>query len=163
MENSEASRVTDVYSSLAASAAISVSELAEAMSKTASSAYAVGSSLEATSAMITVMVEATRESASNIGSAMKSIISRYGEMTSDPTKIVDSEGEEMSLNRVDKALQSVGISIHDAQGQFRNFDEVIMELASIWSTLDSNSQRYYGILRIVKYLTFWETRSIIVL
>ena len=42
---------------------------------------------------------------------MKSIISRYGEMTSDPAKLVDSEGEEMSLNRVDKALKTVGITL----------------------------------------------------
>jgi len=54
--------------------------------------------------MMAVMIEATRESAENIGSAMKSIISRYGEMTSDPSKMIDSEGQEMSLNRVDTAL-----------------------------------------------------------
>lgn len=76
LEMDEASRVTDAYSVLAANAAVSVSEIAEAMSKTASSAYAVGASLENTAAMITVMTEATRESASNIGSALKSIISR---------------------------------------------------------------------------------------
>ena len=56
---------------------------------------------------------------------MKSIISRYGEMTSDPAKLVDSEGEEMSLNRVDAALKSVGITLQNAQGEFKNFDDVI--------------------------------------
>lgn len=142
LEMDEASRVTDVYSVLAANAAVSVSEIAEAMSKTASSAYAVGSSLENTATMITVMTEATRESASNIGSALKSIISRYGEMTSNPKQLIDSEGEEMSLNKVDRALQSVGITLQDTQGQFRNFDDVIMELASVWDTLDNNTQRY---------------------
>jgi len=74
------------------------------MSKTASSAEAVGSSFENTSAMIAMMVETTRESAENIGSALKSIISRYGEMKSDPSKLIDSEGEALSLNKVDKAL-----------------------------------------------------------
>ena len=142
LEMDEASRVTNVYSVLAANAAVSVSEIAEAMSKTASSAYAVGSSLENTATMITVMTEATRESASNIGSALKSIISRYGEMTSNPKQLIDSEGEEMSLNKVDRALQSVGITLQDTQGQFRNFDDVIMELASVWDTLDNNTQRY---------------------
>ena len=142
LEMDEASRVTDVYSILAANAAVSVSEIAEAMSKTASSAYAVGSSLENTATMITVMTEATRESASNIGSALKSIISRYGEMTSNPKQLIDSEGEEMSLNKVDRALQSVGITLQDTQGQFRNFDDVIMELASVWDSLDNNTQRY---------------------
>ena len=142
MEMTEAQRVVDVYSAIAAASATDTTELAEAMSKTASSAEAVGSSFENTTAMMAVMIEATRESASNIGSAMKSIISRYGEMTSDPSKLIDSEGQEMSLNKVDKALQSVGISIHDAAGQFRNFDEVIMELAESWDTIDKNTQRY---------------------
>jgi hypothetical protein len=53
--------------------------------------------------MLAVMIEATRESPENIGSAMKSIISRYGELKENKTGI-DSEGEEYSLNKVDKAL-----------------------------------------------------------
>ena len=142
MEMSDAQKVVDVYSAVAASSATDTSELATAMSKTASSAEAVGSSFENTTAMMAVMIEATRESAENIGSAMKSIISRYGEMTSDPNAITDSEGEAMSLNRVDKALQTVGITIHDTAGQFRDFDDVIMELAQKWDTIDTNTQRY---------------------
>lgn len=63
-------------------------------------------------------------------------------MTTDPSALVDSEGEEMSLNKVDKALKSVGITIQDANGQFRDFDDVILELAASWSKLDANSQRY---------------------
>lgn len=142
MEMTEAQTIVDVYSAIAASSATDTTELASAMSKTASSAEAVGSSFENTTAMMAVMIEATRESAENIGSAMKSIISRYGEMTSDPSKLVDSEGQEMSLNRVDKALQTVGITIHDTMGEFRDFDDVIMELASKWDTIDKNTQRY---------------------
>lgn len=144
LEMTDAQRITDVYSALAASTASSTEELAVAMSKTASSAESVGASFESTSAMIATMVSVTRESATNIGSALKSIISRYGEMTSNPEKLVDGEGEAMSLNKVDKALQSVGISIHDANGQFRNFDDVIYELAQKWNTLDTLSQRYIG-------------------
>ena len=142
MEMTDAQNVVDVYSNLAAKSASDTTELATAMSKTASSAAAVGSSFENTSAMIAMMVETTRESAENIGSALKSIISRYGEMKSDPSKLIDSEGEALSLNKVDAALQSVGISLHDAQGQFRDFDDVILELSSKWDTLDKNSQRY---------------------
>lgn len=142
MEMSDAQRVVDVYSAIAAKSATDVAELAVAMSKTASSAEAVGSSFENTTAMMAVMIEATRESSQNIGSAMKSIISRYGEMKADPSKLVDSEGEEMSLNKVDTALRSVGISIQNAQGQFRDFDDVIMELAEAWDTIDINTQRY---------------------
>ena len=142
MEMTDAQTVVDVYSAVAANSATSVSELANAMSKTASSAQAVGSSFENTTAMMAVMIEATRESSENIGSALKSIISRYGEMKADPSKLIDSEGEAMSLNKVDTALQSVGISIHNAAGQFRDFDDVIMELAESWDKIDVNTQRY---------------------
>lgn len=142
MEMSDAQNVVDVYSNIAAITASDTEELAVAMSKTASSAEAVGSSFENTTAMIALMVETTREAPENIGSAMKSIISRYGEMTTNPAKLVDSEGEAMSLNKVDKALASVGITLQDVNGQFRDFDEVILELSSKWDTIDKNTQRY---------------------
>ena len=63
-------------------------------------------------------------------------------MTTDPTALVDSEGEEMSLNKVDKALRSVGFTLQDVNGQFRDFDDVILELAQKWDTIDVNAQRY---------------------
>ena len=63
-------------------------------------------------------------------------------MTTDPTALVDSEGEEMSLNKVDKALRSVGITLQDVNGQFRDFDDVILELAQKWDTIDVNARRY---------------------
>lgn len=141
LEMQDAQSVVDTYSAVAASSATSVSELATAMSKTASSAQAVGASLQNTTAMMAVMIESTRESPENIGSALKSIISRYGELKENKTGI-DAEGEEYSLNKVDTALQSVGISIHDAKGEFRDFDDVIMELADSWDTIDKNTQRY---------------------
>ena len=142
MEMQDAQTVVDVYSNIAASSATSTTELATAMSKTASSAAAVGSSFENTTAMMAVMIEATREAPENIGSAMKSIISRYGELKENPITMIDSEGEELSLNKVDTALKSVGITIQDTEHQFRDFDDVIMELAQKWDTIDKNTQRY---------------------
>ena len=141
MEMSEANHVTDVFSNLAAHTASSTEELATAISKTAASAASVGASFEATSAMMATMIATTRESATNIGTALKSIIARYGELKQNMTG-TDAEGEEYSLNKVDTALQSVGISIHDAAGQFRDFDDVILELAESWDTIDKNTQRY---------------------
>ena len=142
MEIEEASHVVDVYSKIAAVSASDTEELATAMSKTASSAAAVGASFENTTAFMALMIETTRESAENIGSALKSIISRYGELKTSPDQLVDSEGEAMSFNKVETALQSVGITMHDVNGQFRDFDDVILELSSKWDTLDTNTQRY---------------------
>ena len=141
LEMTDAAHVTDVFSNLAAHTASSTEELATAISKTAASAASVGSSFESTSAMMATMIATTRESATNIGTALKSIIARYGEMKENVTGI-DDEGEEYSLNKVDKALQTIGVSIHDATGQFRDFDDVILELAEHWDTIDTNTQRY---------------------
>lgn len=62
LEASDATRVIDVYSQLAARAAVDQSELATAMSKVASMASSVGMSLETTSAFLTQIIETTRES-----------------------------------------------------------------------------------------------------
>ena len=142
IEMSEAQQVTDTYSALAAKFAVSSAEIANAMEKTASSAANVGMSLQSTSAFMSVMIQTTRESAQNIGSALKSIISRYGEMKASPASLINVDGEEVAFNKVDTALKSIGISIKDASGQFRDFDDVIMELAAKWDTLDNNTQRY---------------------
>lgn len=142
MEMSEASTVTDVYSNIAAKTASDTTELAVAMSKVASGAEAVGADFQSTTAMLATMISVTREAPENLGSALKSIVSRYGELKSDPKALIDSEGEALSLNNVDKALQSVGITLQDVNGEFRDFDDVIMELSSKWETLDKNSQRY---------------------
>ena len=142
LEMTNAQQVTDTYSALAAKFAVSSAEIANAMEKTASSASNVGMSLQSTSAFISVMVQTTRESAQNIGSALKSIISRYGEMKASPSKLLNIDGEEVAFNKVDTALASIGISIKDASGQFRDFDDVIMELAEKWDSLDNNTQRY---------------------
>jgi TP901 family phage tail tape measure protein len=63
-------------------------------------------------------------------------------MKASPAKLLNVEGEEVAFNKVDTALKSIGISIRDASGQFRDFDDVIMELAGKWDTLDNNTQRY---------------------
>ena len=60
MAASDASRIVDVYSELASIAATDTSELAVAMSKTSAIANSAGMSFEATSAMLTQMIEQTR-------------------------------------------------------------------------------------------------------
>lgn len=142
LEMSEAQHITDVYSEVAAISASDTQELAIAMSKTASSAASVGMSFENTTAMIATMVEATRESATNIGSAMKSIISRMSEMKAGLSQ--DENGEFLDASKVETALKSVGVALRDTQGQFRDLDQVIIELGSKWSSLDSATKRYLG-------------------
>ena len=142
MEMDEGGRVTDVYSELAAKAAADVEGIAYAMSKTASIASSAGMEFETTSAFLTQMIETTQEAPENIGTAMKTIIARFTELKENVAGTADSEFDDLDYNKVDTALKSVGISLKDAAGQFRNLDDVFLELSEKWNTLDRNSQRY---------------------
>jgi hypothetical protein len=77
---------------------------------------------------------------------MKTIIARFTEL-SENVSAEDSEFDDLDYNDVDTALKSVGISLKDATGQFRDLDDVFLELSSKWSTLDRNTQRYMETIR----------------
>lgn len=142
MDMDEGARVTDVYSTLAANAAASVNDIAQAMVRTSSIANSAGMSFENTAAFLTQMIETTQESAENIGTSMKTIIARFTELKENVAGTDESEFEDLDLNNVDKALKSVGVALKDTTGQFRDLDDVFMDLSSIWSALDRNTQRY---------------------
>lgn len=141
MEMEQGSHITDVYSELAANAAADVHGIAYAMSKTASIASSAGMSFENTAAFLTNMIETTQEAPENIGTAMKTIIARFTELKENVSQ-ADSEFDDLDYNKVDKALKSIGMNMKDTNGQFRNLDEIFLELSSKWSTLDRNTQRY---------------------
>lgn len=146
LEASDASRVVDVYSQLAARAAVNQNELANAMSKVASMAASVGMSLETTSAFLTKIIESTRESAETSGTALKTVLARFGEVK----KLIDTgktegttdEGEAVDVNKIDTALKTIGVRLTDEQGQMRALDQVLIETAQKWDSLDSMTQRY---------------------
>ena len=142
MEMDEGGHVTDVYSELAAHAAAKVDDIAQAMARTASIANSAGMSFENTSAFLTQMIETTQESAENIGTSLKTIIARFTELKENVAGTADSEFEDLDYNKVDKALKSVGVSLKDTNGQFRDLDQVFLELSQKWDTLDRNTQRY---------------------
>ena len=142
MEMTEGARVTDVYSELAARAAADVDGIANAMSRTASIAASSGMSFENTSAFLTQMIEVTQESPENLGTALKSIIARFQELKTNVAGTAESAFDDLDYNKVDTALKSVGISIKDSAGQFRDLDEVFLELSGKFQSLDRNTQRY---------------------
>ena len=141
LEMTESSHITDVYSELAAHAAASVQEIAVAMNKTAAIANSAGMSFENTAAFLTQMIEATQETASNIGTAMKTVIARFTELKENVDEL-DEDFEDLEYNKIDKALKSVGVNLKDQNGQFRNLDDVFIELSSRWQSLTRNQQRY---------------------
>ena len=144
MELSETSaqRVNDVYSNLAAKTASDTKELGTAMQRTASIAASAGMSFEGTAAFLAQAIETTREPAENLGTAMKTIVARFTELKKNPLEIADVDGEEVDYNKVDTALKSIGVALKDTNGQFRNLDQVFLDISERWDSLTQTQQRY---------------------
>lgn len=144
MELNEASaqKIADVYSELAAITAADVDEISTAMTKTASIASSAGMEFETTAAFLSQIIETTRESAETAGTAMKTVIARFQELKKSPKEIGEIDGEIVDANAIETALRSVGVSLRDTRGQFRELDDVFLELSSKWGSLDKNTQRY---------------------
>ena len=142
LDQASAQKVADVYSELAAITASDVDEISKAMTKTASIASSAGMEFETTAAFLSQIIETTRESAETAGTAMKTVIARFQELKKAPEDIGEVEGEIVDANQIETALRSVGVSLRDASGQFRELDDVFLELSSKWDGLDKNTQRY---------------------
>ena len=147
LNEANATKIADVYSELAAITASDVDEISTAMTKTASIASSAGMKFETTAAFLSQIIETTRESAETAGTALKTVIARFQELKKDPSEIGEVDGEIVDANAIEKALRSVGVSLRNAKGQFRELDDVFLELSSKWDTLDKNTQRYIAIKR----------------
>ena len=142
LDEASAQRVNDVYSNLAAKTASDTEELGTAMQRTASIAASAGMSFEGTAAFLAQAIETTREPAENLGTAMKTIVARFTELKKNPLEISEVDGEEVDYNKVDTALKSIGVSLKDTNGQFRNLDQVFLDISSRWDSLTQTQQRY---------------------
>ena len=146
INETSATRVNDVYSELAAITAADTSQIATAMGKTASIAASANMEFETTAALLAQIIETTQEAPETAGTAMKTIIARFTEVKKlfDEGMLTgkDEEGEEININKIDEALKKVGISLKDFLKGEKGIDDIFLELASKWDTLDLATQRY---------------------
>ena len=146
IDNTSATKINDVYSELAAVTAADTSQIATAMSKTASIAASANMEFETTAALLAQIIETTQEAPETAGTAMKTIIARFTEVKQLFSEGMltgkDDEGEEININKIDAALKTVGISLKDFLNGAKGIDEIFLELASKWNTLDLATQRY---------------------
>lgn len=146
LNETSAVNVADVYSKLAAITASNVDELSTAMSKVSSIANTAGMSFENTSAFLAQIIETTREAPETAGTALKTVIARFSEvkkLTEDGLLSgTDENGDAIEVNKIDKALRMVGISMKDFFNGTEGLDSIFMQLAEKWDTLDAKTQKY---------------------
>lgn len=131
----EAELYVDKLAAVAASTAADLEELSTGMSKVASAANSMGVDIDQLNAQLATIVSVTRQAPESVGTALKTIYARLGDLA------IDGEDEfGVALGTVSKQMEEMGIQILDEQGQMRDMGEVIEETAAKWNTW-SDAQR----------------------
>lgn len=122
----------DKLAAVAATTAADLEELSLGMSKVASAANAMGVDFDDLNAQIATIVSVTRQAPESVGTALKTIYARLGDLKVDG---VDEFG--VSLGEVSSQLQTMGIQILDQNGDLRDMSSVMAEVAEKWQTWTS--------------------------
>ena len=124
----EAEEYVDKLAAVAATTASDLEELSTGMSRVASAAAAMGVDVDQLNAQLATIVSVTRQAPESVGTALRSIYARMGQLKAD--------GEDefgVTLGNYTKQMQQMGIEILDQQGNMREMGDVIEEVAVKWN------------------------------
>lgn len=145
LEASEAMSVVDKLTSIDLRAATSAGEIAEGLAQFANLGSLSGVDIDQASAYVATIADVSQKSGASVGQALKTIISRFGNVKAGAFNQLNLDEENADttekLNDVEKVLNKLGISMRDTNLQFKDFDEVLDEIADRWETLDNVSKK----------------------
>lgn len=138
LQATESSEIVDKLTKLDAEYATTAGDIATALSRTAAVARSANLDLDQTAAMLTTIIDITQQDAGSVGNALRTILSRYGNVKAGVFSGMAEDGEDTSesLNDVEKVLNAIGISIRSTSTEMRGFDEVLDDLAEKWDNLN---------------------------
>lgn len=123
-------RYADIITALGAATASSTSEISQGLSKFAAIAQTVGLSYDYATSALATLVSATRQTPDTVGTALKTIFARLQGF-----KLGETLEDGVDLNKYSAALETVGVQAIDANGNLRDMDTILNDLASRWETL----------------------------
>ena len=140
METQDVMHVVDAMSQVDIESASSIDDLAIALQRSASTAGMAGVSFERLIGYVATVREVTQRSASVVGEAMKTVLSRLGSVKAGTflSEDLESEYEDITtyVNDVEKVLSKVGIRLRDTNKDFRDAQDVLDDVAKGWKTYD---------------------------
>ncbi len=130
----EAEEAMDKLAAVAAATASDLAELSEGMSKVASAGHAMGVTEDQLAATLSTVISVTRQSASSIGTAFKTIYARISDIEA------GTEEAEISLGDYSAKMAEMGFSVLDSSGHLRDLGTVMEEIGVSWKTLSREQQ-----------------------
>lgn len=129
--------IVDQLTALDQKFAASASEIGTALAKTAAVANNAGMSLEETEGALAVMIDVTQESAQTVGTALRSLLSRYGQVRANSFAAM-SEGlddDSAKINDIERVLNTLGIQMRSSAYDMRDIGDVLDDLYEKWGSL----------------------------
>lgn len=133
--------VVNTYEKISANLGIDfakgITQMSEAVSTAGSVVDAAGMKFSTFAASTGKIAEKTRQEGSTIGNAYKTILARISRSKSADESVTDTDRSNAS-----KAFSSVGISLYNSKGEYKDINETLDELSGKWHKL-SDAQRNY--------------------
>ena len=129
----EAELYIDKLAAVAAKTAADLEELSTGMSKVASAADLMGVDIDQLNAQMATIVSVTRQAPESVGTALKTIYARMGDIESG----LDAE---TTLGHYTEEMKAMGVNVLDANGKLRDMGSVIEEIGGKWQSMSREQQ-----------------------
>jgi len=140
LEASDAISVVDKLVSVDMKAAASAGGIAEALSQFATTAQLSGLDMDKAIAMATTIMDVSQAAPSSAGNALKTILSRFGNVKAGAFEDMGEGEDGTSINDVERVIKTLGISLKDSKGDLRDFSDVLEDIAEKWASIDEISK-----------------------
>lgn len=123
----------DKLAAVAATTASDLEELSVGMSKVASAANLMGVDIDQLNAQIATIISVTRQAPESVGTALKTIYARMGDIESG----IDTE---TTLGEYTSKMAEMGVNVLDTNGELRDMGLVIEEIGGKWKSMSREQQ-----------------------
>lgn len=132
--------VLDGVSSVADQNATDLGKIAEGITVAGSAFANAGESAQTFTAMLGVTTASTQRSGSEMARGLRTILFRVRQVKAefDDGEVVDAK----SISNAAKALDDVGISVLNKEGDLKSMSEILTDLSAKWGTLSKSEQSY---------------------
>lgn len=130
----EVENAMDKLSAVGAATASDLAELSEGMSKVASTANTMGVSQDQLAATLATVVSTTRQDASSVGTAFKTIYARISDIEA------GTADAEVTLGEYTSKMADLGFSVLDSSGHLKDLGSVMEDIGGSWKNLTREQQ-----------------------
>ena len=132
--------LVDIFNSIGNNFAISTSDLASSLTKSASALVTAGVGIEQSAALLTG-ANTIMQDPDSVSQGLKIIALRIRGVKTELEDMGESTDDVLNTAKLQEKIKGLtGVDIIGDDGGFRNIYDILMDIAAVWNDLDSMSQ-----------------------